>query len=202
MIIKAIHLEIVSDLTTDAFLNAFKRFISRRGKPINVYSDNATNFVGANKELEKLRELFSQEQERRSIMNYASSEGITWHFIPARAPHFGGLWESAVKSIKTHFYKTAAEASMTFEEASTLTSEIEAILNSRPLTALSNDPNDLSYLSPGHFLIGSTLTSYPEVDLIKTKINQLSRWQLVEKIRQDFWKRWSTEYLLNLQQRN
>jgi len=91
---------------------------------------------------------------------------------------------------------------MTFEEASTLVTQIETILNSRPLTAIFNDSNDLSYLSPGHFLIGTTLTSYPGVDLMEVKVNRLSRWQLLEQIRQHFWKRWSSEYLLSLQQRD
>ncbi|XP_024868253.1 uncharacterized protein LOC112452346, partial [Temnothorax curvispinosus] len=202
MAVKAVHLEVVSDMTTDAFLNAFKRFISRRGRPVNVYSDNGTNFVGVNRELEKCKELFSLEQQGHNIVEYSASEGIKWHFIPARAPRFGGLWESAVKSFKNHFYKTTVEAAMTFEEASTLVTQIEAILNSRPLTALSTDPNDLSYLSPGHFLIGSTVTSYPEADITDIKINRLSRWQMIEQIRQHFWRKWSSEYLLNLQRRN
>ncbi|XP_018406148.1 PREDICTED: uncharacterized protein LOC108782372 [Cyphomyrmex costatus] len=202
MAVKAVHLEAVSDLTTEAFLNAFKRFISRRGKPTDVYSDNGTNFVGANKELKKCLEIFSQEQERRNIMDYTATEGIKWNLIPARAPHFGGLWESSVKSFKAHFYKTATDASMTFEEVSTLVVQIEAILNSRPLSAISDDSNDLSFLSPGDFLIGSTLTSYPQADLLDTKINRLSRWQLLERIRQHFWKGWSVEYLSSLQRRN
>ncbi|XP_018368526.1 PREDICTED: uncharacterized protein LOC108764680 [Trachymyrmex cornetzi] len=202
MAVKAIHLEVVSDLTTEAFLNAFKRFIGRRGKPTNVYSDNGTNFVGADKELKKCLEVFSQEQKGRNIMDYAASEGIKWNFIPARAPHFGGLWESSVKSFKAHFYKTASDACLTFEEVSTLVVQIEGILNSRPLTAISEDPNDLGFLSPGHFLIGAALTSFPEADLLDTRINRLSRWQLIERIRQHFWKRWSAEYLLGLQRRN
>lgn len=137
MAVKAVHLEVVSDMTTDAFLNSFKRFISRRGRPVNMYSDNGSNFVGAKRELEKCSELFSLEQQKRNITEHAVSEGIKWHFISARAPHFGGLWESAVKSFKNHFYKTVAQAAMTFEEACTLVVQIEAILNSRPLIALS-----------------------------------------------------------------
>jgi len=202
MAVKAVHLEVVSDMTTDAFLNAFKRFIGRRGRPTNMYSDNGTNLVGANRELKKCQELFTDEESRRKIIDRTVSEGIKWHFIPARAPHFGGLWEAAVKSFKSHFYKAAGDAAMTFEEASTLVSQIEAILNSRPLTSLSEDPNDLSFLSPGHFLIGDTLTSYPEADLIDIKVNRLSRWQMLERMRQQFWKRWSSEYLLSLQRRN
>lgn len=88
MTIKAVHLEVVSDLTTDAFLNAFKRFISRRGKPTDVFSDNDTNFVGANRELSELKTLFERDQD--NIIDKAAAEEIKWHFIPARSPHFGG----------------------------------------------------------------------------------------------------------------
>lgn len=179
MATKAVHLEVVSDLSTDAFLNAFKRFISRRGKPSDVFSDNGTNFVGANRELEDLRKLFAQEDQQHKIIDTTSSEGIKWHFIPPRVPHFGGLWEATVKSFKGYFYKVASEVALTFEEASTLVTQIEAILNSRPLSALSSDPNDLNYLSPGHFLVGSSLISYPEPDITQVKINRLSRWQRI-----------------------
>ena len=83
----------------------------------------------------------------------------------------------------------------------TLLSQIEAVLNSRPLSPLSNDPNDLQPLTPGHFLIGEPLTAPVEPFLQHIKINRLSRWQSIERIRQCFWKRWSTEYLSSLQQR-
>lgn len=103
MATKAVHLEVVSDMTTDAFLNAFKRFISRRGKPADVFSDNGTNFIGAHRELEELRNLFSQEEHKDKIINKTASDRIRWHFIPPRAPHFSGLWEAAVKSFKGQF---------------------------------------------------------------------------------------------------
>ncbi|XP_071576233.1 uncharacterized protein [Temnothorax nylanderi] len=186
MATKAVHLEVVSDLTTEAFLNAFKRFVGRRGKPSDVFSDNGTNFVGANRELEELRDLFNREEEQKKVIDYTAAEKIKWHFIPPRAPHFGGLWEATVKSFKNHFYKVASDAAMTFEEASTLVIQIEAILNSRPLAAFSSDPNDLSYLTAGHFLIGSSLISYPEPSLAHLTKNRLSRWQLLEQIRQHF----------------
>lgn len=120
MATKAVHLEIVSDMTTDAFLNAFKRFIGRRGKPANMFSDNGTNFIGANRELEDLRTLWSQEAHQHKIINSTSFDGVKWQFIPPRAPHFRGLWEAAVKTFKNHFYKVAYDAALTFEEASTL----------------------------------------------------------------------------------
>ncbi|XP_067208459.1 uncharacterized protein [Linepithema humile] len=197
----AVHLEVVSNMSTDAFLNAFKRFIGRRGKPSDVFSDNGTNFVGANRELEKLRNLFNKEEHQSKIKDETAMDQIKWHFIPPRAPHFGGLWEATVKAFKRHFYKVAANVALTFEEASTLAIQIESILNSRPLIPVSSDPNDLSYVSAGHFLISEAITSYPEPDITFLKTNRLSRWQHLEQIRQHFWKRWSSEYLLQLHNR-
>ncbi|XP_018309050.1 uncharacterized protein, partial [Mycetomoellerius zeteki] len=201
MATKATHLEVVSNLTTDAFLNAFKRFIARRGKPVDVFSDNGTNFTGANHELEELRALCNQKEHQDKILNEAANQRINWHFIPPRAPHFGGLWEATVKAFKRHFYKIVGETPLTFEEASTFVSQVEAVLNSRPLTAMSSDPNDMSYISAGHFLIGDALTSYPEPSLMQIQTNRLSRWQHLEQMRQHFWRRWSRDYLSQLQQR-
>ncbi|XP_011868252.1 PREDICTED: uncharacterized protein LOC105562212, partial [Vollenhovia emeryi] len=198
---KEVHLEVVSNMTTDAFLNAFKRFIGRRGKPSDIFSDNGTNFVGANAELEELQNLFNQEEHQRKLVEETSMDQIKWHFIPPRAPHFGGLWEATVKTFKRHFYGVASNVALTFEEASTLVTQIEAILNSRPLIAISLDPNDLGYVSAGHFLIGDAIISYPEPDITQLKTGRLSRWQHLEQMRQHFWRRWSSEYLLQLQGR-
>ena len=101
---KAIHLELVSDLTAAAFLAAFKRFTSRRGMPSNVYSDNGTNFVGARNELSKELQLAIQ-QASKNVADQAANNGINWHFIPPGSPHFGGIWEAGVKSAKRAFKK-------------------------------------------------------------------------------------------------
>ncbi|KAG7199850.1 hypothetical protein KM043_016905 [Ampulex compressa] len=94
---KAIHIELVADMTTESFLGCLKRFISRRGKPAHIYSDNGSNFVGANRELRELTAaVFSRDGQER-VANCLNVEGVDWHFIPPRAPHFGGLWEAAVK---------------------------------------------------------------------------------------------------------
>lgn len=198
---KAVHLELVSDLSTEAFINALRRFIARRGKVSHMYSDNATNFVGASRELKELYALLDSEEAKSEILEYSVKNQINWHFIPPRAPHFGGLWEAAVKSMKNHLKRTASNALLTSEMFNTLLTEIEAILNSRPITPLSNDPNDLSYLSPGHFLIGDTLLSIPNQDLANIRTNRLNQWQHVQRIKQGFWKRWKGEYLSHLQQR-
>ncbi|XP_015190534.1 PREDICTED: uncharacterized protein LOC107074033 [Polistes dominula] len=161
---KAVHLELVSDLTTESFLACLRRFIARRGKGSDIYSDNATTFVGAANEI--------QTFAARQLTN----DGIKWHFIPPRSPHFGGLWEAAVKSFKHHLVRIIGETLLTYEALLTYVLEIEAILNSRPLTPLSNDPNDLRALTPGHFLIGDSLISLPDHDYRDIPCGRLSQW--------------------------
>ncbi|XP_018404424.1 PREDICTED: uncharacterized protein LOC108781050 [Cyphomyrmex costatus] len=128
---KAVHLELSNDLTSATFLSVLKRFIARRGRPNHTYSDNGLNCVGAEREL---KELFDSKETEQQIIDNMVNERIQWHFIPPRAPHMGGLWEAAVKSVKFHLARIAGEACLRHEELNTLLVQIEAILNSRPLT--------------------------------------------------------------------
>lgn len=114
------------------------------------------------------------------------------------APHFGGLWESTVKLFKHHFRRVVGDSLFTFEELNTFTIEIEGILNSRPITSLSSDPNDMLVLTPAHYLIGKPLIAFPEGDLSSVPASRLSTWQHIAKV-QDFWVRWNLEYLNELQ---
>lgn len=196
---KAVHLELISDMTAEAFVAALRRFVSRRRKPAHIYSDNGTNFVGANRELKKLAQFLISEQVH--ISEPINGMGIEWHFIPAYSPHFGGLWEAGVKSAKYHLRRVAGDAALTFEELYTLLTQIEAILNSRPLTPISTDPNDFVPLTPADFLIGSPMTAVAEPSLIHITKSKLSRWQLIQRLQQHFWTRWSKEYVSELQQR-
>lgn len=198
---KAVHLELVSDLSSGAFIAALKRFIARRGKCRELHSDNGTNFVGANRELKRLFKQFSGEQHNTLVTEFLSLEGISWQFIPAKAPHFGGLWEAGIKSTKTQLRRVVGNSILTFEELYTVLTQIEACLNSRPLCPSSSDPGDLDVLTPGHFLIGEALTAFPEPNLTQLRLNQLDRWQLVQRLTQHFWSRWHREYLAQLQQR-
>ena len=198
MVTRAIHLELVRDLSSDAFISVLFRFIARRGQCIKLYSDNGTNFTGAKKILSSWASNLSKESK---FNDQLSELGIEWQFIPPSAPHFGGLWESAVKSAKQHLVKSSNGALLTYEETSTLLCRIEAVLNSRPLTATSSDPSDFNVLTPGHFLIGCPLTSPPEPNVLNIPENRLRKFQLIQARVQHFWKRWSSEYLPQLQRR-
>ncbi|RVE44041.1 hypothetical protein evm_011339 [Chilo suppressalis] len=194
---RAIHLELVSDLTTDAYLLALKRFISRRSKPSQIYSDNGKCFVGLMNEFAKF---ISNSSDK--IVNYASSQGIKFSFIPPYAPHFGGLWEAGVKSCKYHLRRVIGNAHLTFEEFTTMLAQIEALLNSRPLTPFSSDPTDMSPLTPAHFLIGRPLTAPTCTNLKDRPMHRVTRYQRVEQMRQHFWRRWSLEFVSELQTRS
>lgn len=193
---KAVHLETVTELSTEAFLAAFDRFTARRGIPSDVYTDCGTNFVGADRQLKLL---FKQEEVQSSIVN---ANMCHWHFNPPAAPHFGGLWEAGIKSAKYHLKRAIGNQILTFEEFSTILTRVEGILNSRPLTPLSSDPNDVDCLTPGHFLIGQPLVALPDRDVMEVKLHILNRWQLLRQCVQQFWNRWSREYLSSLQQRS
>lgn len=177
LLTRAIHLELVSELSTEAFMATFKRFISRRGRPTNVYSDNGTNFVGANRELGKFLKEYQDD-----ISSAAVTDNVTWHFIPPRTPHFGGLWEAGVKSTKTHLNRIIKNANLTFEGLYTTLTQIEAILNSRPLSPLSSSPSDFEPLTPAHFLISRKLTALPEPNVELVKQNRLTIFQQAQQL--------------------
>ncbi|XP_075990125.1 uncharacterized protein LOC142985763 [Anticarsia gemmatalis] len=173
-----------------------RRFIARRGKPLEIFCDNGRNFVAAAKEIGDFI-----KQNTEPISNFASQQGIKFNFIPAYAPHFGGIWEAGVKSAKYHIKRVIGNSNLTFEEIITLFAQVEAILNSRPLCPLSSSPNDLLSLSPGHFIIGRPLNALPLPALVEKDNNNRNRYKRLETIRQHFWQRWQKEYLSELQQR-
>ncbi|XP_050295684.1 uncharacterized protein LOC126735659 [Anthonomus grandis grandis] len=196
---RAIHLEIVSELTTSAFIATFRRFVSRRGKPSIVRSDNGSNFVGAKSELKELGNLL--QNQASYLKEVFENNGIRWQFIPPRSPNFGGIWKAGVKSCKYHLKRIMGNASLTFEDLYTLITQNEATLNSRPLVPIFSDPSDFDLLTPGHFLIGRRLTALPDPSLLDLNENRLSKFQHLQRLYQQFWARWSKEYVVLLQQR-
>ncbi|XP_039436592.1 uncharacterized protein LOC120418326 [Culex pipiens pallens] len=199
---RAIHLELVGDLTADAFIAALQRFVSRRGKPVKLFSDNGLNFVGSKNKLRDLYELFRSQQLKGKLDDFCTKTSIDWRMIPPNAPHFGGLWEAGVRSAKYHLKRITGTANMNFEEFTTVLARIEAVLNSRPISPMSEDPTDATPLTPGHFLVGRPLTDIAEPDLSDRKETTLSRWQRQTQMVQHFWARWHQDYLTTLQNRN
>ncbi|UYV82061.1 hypothetical protein LAZ67_21000637, partial [Cordylochernes scorpioides] len=192
---KAIHLELTTSLSTDSFMASLRRFMARRGKPSDIYSDNATNFKGASNFFRTQFQLLNSQ----SVQRLVTEELITWHFIPPGGPHFGGLWEAGIKSVKSHLVRTFKSTTLNYEEMNTLIIQIESCLNSRPLAPLSSDPNDYEALTPAHFLIGSSFSEIPTSN--SEVLNLQTRWKLIQNLKNSFWSRWSKEYLSNLQGR-
>lgn len=185
---KALHLEIATDLSSDAFIAALKRLVARRGRCSQIFSDCGTNFVGAYRQLTPL-------------MNEAAKhEYISFSTHPPSGPHFSGLAEAGVKSTKTHLQRVVGSQLLTYEEIYTLVTQVESVLNSRPLCALSNDPNDLSVLTPGHFLTLEPLTAVPGIP--DNQLSMRNRWHLLQRLHNDFWRRWYHDYLNSLSQRS
>jgi len=200
---KAVHVEVTTDLTSDSYLAALTRFVSRRGLSSDIYLDNGTNFVGASNHIKKtLKVLMNDPEMKEKINKFSLENSVKFHFNPPTASHMGGLWERAVRSMKSHLYKVVGQQILTLEEFQTLTIRIEAMLNSRPLCPLSSDPSDIEVLTPGHFLIGRALTTLPEIDHSEIPNNRLKRWQMVQSMTQQVWKRWQKEVLYHLQERS
>lgn len=196
---KCMHLEIATDLSKDSFIACLRRFIARRGKPIKLISDNGTNFVGAKSEIDQIANFLKGSTD--SFQSFCANEGIQWKFIPAYSPHFGGLWEAGVKSLKFHLKRVVCNTLLVYEDFQTILVQIESILNSRPLYPSSSDPNDLTPITPAHFIIGRSFSTLPDPNFNDVPVNRLSRFQHIQSLQQHIWKRWSKDYLTELQHR-
>ena len=156
------------------------------------------NFVGAANELKRLFDFLRKMTVQQKIFEFSSSQNINWKFIPKHAPHFGGLWEAAVKSLKRHLQKVVGETKLTFEEYSTVLSQVEACLNSPPLCPMPDSDDGIEALTSGHFLIGRPLEDLPDSTLVYQPNSLLRRWKLCQALVRQFWQHWSREYLSTL----
>lgn len=194
LVTRAVHLELVHNASTPAFIEALKRFIARRGRVEQIISDNATNFVGANNYLKMIF-----DQIEREAPDYEKKFRIKWSFITPKAPHHGGIYEAAVKSVKYHLIRIIGDTTLTYDEYDTILCQTEAFLNSRPIRPLNDDPTSLNALTPGHFLVFEELVRIPDVrDFRNVPDNRLERPELIQKMLQHLWDRWHNEYLSTL----
>ena len=187
--VRAVYLEVCSDLTRDTFLLAFQRFIGRRGLPHTIYTDNAQTFQAANRGFSELWEALSATKTHRLVAQY----GITWKFIAPRAAWWGGWWERMIGTSKTCPRKVLGRSQATDEQLATTLVSIEAALNSRPITQHTEDA-----LTPAHFLCGAKLTTLPSTTEPQREGNLKKTHQRTKRMADDFWRRWEKEHLTEL----
>ncbi len=207
-VVRAVHLELVNDLTTQTFVRALRRFSSRRGIPRIIVSDNAKTFKAADNEMEELVHILETvaSSADSDIKGYLSSQRIKWTFIVERAPWWGGFYERLVRTVKSSLRKVIGKTRLCFDELRTVVSEVEAVVNSRPLIYIPSEPEFI--LTPAHFLTGKRLTSLPDSnDMEKlssdpetlTKLLDSSRYQyrsnFLNQATRRYWKMWRNEYL-------
>lgn len=194
---RAIHIEVVDDMTTDAFLNALRAFIAIRGNVRQLRSDQGTNFVGARRELMELMKGIDQEK--------AKALGCEFLMNPPTASHMGGVWERQIRTIRSVLTAILDQSSQRLDCTSlrTFLYEVMAIINSRPLTTEHlNDPSGPEPLTPNHMLtMKSKIILPPPGEFVKEDVYLRKRWRRVQCLANMFWTRWKKEYLLNLQER-
>jgi hypothetical protein len=196
---RAVHLEVSHSLEANSFLNALRRFICRRGNVSSITSDNGTNFVGGNNELCKSIKTWNQNV----IENWLKQRDITWKFNSPHSSHHGGVWERLIRSVRKVLTSLMSEQPIKLndEGLSTLMCEVEFILNSRPLTQQSDDPNDLEAITPNHLILLNPGGNLPP-GIFKPSDNYATRrWRQIQYLADLFWTRWRKEYLPSLQQR-
>ena len=194
---RAVHLEMAFGLDTDSFLNAFYRMVNRRGLPREMVSDNGTNFVGANTELKELADKLDKDKIKSSTAN----KGVIWYFNPPLAPHFGGIHETMIKAAKKATYAILKNADVNDEELMTAFTGAEALINSRPLTYQSANPNDDVPITPNHFLHGQVGGQFAPENVDSEPFNPKKRWRRIQELVRHFWKRWLQEWLPGLNAR-
>ncbi|MEM7375589.1 MAG: reverse transcriptase domain-containing protein [Bacteroidota bacterium] len=212
VVVRAIHLEIVNDLTAEEFIMALRRFIARRGKPSHIISDNASQFKLANSTIDLA---WNKVITDEAVTSYIANEGIKWSFIVELSPWMGGFYERLVGSSKVALKKAIGQKLLTSIQLQTYLAETEAILNTRPLIYIGEDLNDGTTITPSHFLSPNTKTGTPTLEdqdeikdptyvdgKMESKEMLLDTWKKGQRMLELFWKIWKTDYLLNLRERS
>lgn len=195
---RAVHLEVANSLDTDSCINAIRRFVSRRGQVQQIRSDNGTNLISADREL---RNAVKEWNESHKLHVALQQRGIEWIYNPPAASHYGGVWERLIKVVKQTLLATTKAQTLDDESLHTFFCEVEAIINSRPLTTTSDSPNDLEPLTPNHLLLLKGQPTLAPGLFQKTDMYSKRRWRQVQYMADTFWKRWVREYLPTLQER-
>ena len=188
---RTIHLEMVNSLDTDSCLSALMRFIARRGRTSTIWSDNETNFVGANNELNQFTSMWPTSDFQGKLCQ----KTLVWKFNPAAAPHFGGSWERMVKTCKQAIYHVLNGQRLTDELLATILCLTEQLVNARPLTLNSNDPTDWEALTPNHFFLGWPRIAIAYLLDSQKYQNHRKMFRVAQAHMDNIWSRWLKEYL-------
>ena len=195
--IRAIHIEKLDSLEADAFINALIRFSARRGTPELIRSDNGTNFTGAEREL---RETMQTWNRSPPVEKWFQWRNIEWHFNPPASSHMGGVWERMIRTVRKVLTSVVGSQVLDDERLATLFCEVESVVNSRPLTIVSDDPEDLEPLTPEDLLLLRKGARIPPGEFVERDCYR-RRWRHVQFLSDQFWRRWIQEYLPTLQLR-
>ncbi len=195
--IRAIHLEVAPSLDTDACVNAIRRFVCRRGHVSVIRSDNGTNFTGAEKELREALQNLNQATIQEEMLK----REIQWIFNTPGASHHGGAWERQIRTVRKVLNSVLRQQVLDDDGLHTLFCEVESIINDRPITKMSDDPNDLEALTPNHLLLMRKQASLPPGVFKKDEVYAKRRWKQIQYLTDLFWHRWTLEYLPLLQER-
>ena len=191
---RAVHIEIAHSLDTDSFINALRRFIARRGRPQQIFSDNGTNFVGAAKVLsESLQNLNNSK-----VQHYCTQTNIEWHFNPPTASHMGGAWERMIRSVRKILQAILGKQTLNDEGCLTFMAEVEAIINSRPLVPVSYSDISQEPLTPNHLLLLRGNPNLPPGLFSKDDCYSKRRWAQIQFLANQFWRKWMDEFVPNL----
>ncbi len=194
---RAIHLEVLNNLSTESVIMSIKELCSRRGVPRTIWSDNAKSFQKCSRELQKLYKSIDKEKLTRLCLQLP--EPVSWQFIPERAPHFGGVWERMVRSVKTALRATLSRSQLEENLFRHTVTVVEGQINARPISSISEGVEDALPLTPAHLMYGRSLTQLPDNigrDDVKDKVG--IKWRARQALSQLFWNRWKKEYLSEL----
>lgn len=191
--VRAIHIEVAYTLSADSCLMCLRSFIARRGQPQEIYSDNGTNFHGANNELIAV---LKEMQDRSKVPS------IKWIYNPPASPHMGGSWERLIGSVKKVLSQIMPEHHrMTDESLKAFLTEVEGIVNARPLTHVSLEHEDDEALTPNHFLLGASSGVKAPGEFSDSDHCHRKNWRRIQHFSNLFWQRWTKEYLPSLTRR-
>lgn len=196
MTTRCVHLDLLSNMDTDSFLMALRRMVARRGTPFEILADQGTNFRGGDKELQIAFASMSPH-----LQNQLAKQKIQFHYNPPNAPHFGGMWEREIRSVKTTMRTIIGSQTLTEEVLRTLLIEVETILNAKPLGYVSSDVADPDPVTPNYLLMGRPDASLPQVIYPESEILSRKRWRQSQVLADQFWTSFIKNYLPTLQPR-